>query len=1093
MMKRNWKKISLLAVWPALLAASTAQAANITVDAGGNCTLADAITAANTDTAAGGCEAGSGDDTITLQTDVTLAETLPEIASTITIEGGGHFISGDNNAGVGSVLRVGRSTGNLTLKETTVKEGNSSDGGGGILNLATLTMINSTVSDNASTYVGGGIYNDGQLTLENSTVSGNTSLGWGGGIGYDDGTITLINSTVSNNTAPNCGGIATGNPTTLTNSTVSGNTATAGDGGGICSYNNLTLTDSTVSDNTASGNGGGIYNWGTLTLVSTIVSGNTADSAGNEVYLDSGTATADSFNILGHSGETSDEAFSNFMPGSNDVNATSDSDTSTELTAIIDTNLADNGGHTQTHALVTGSPAINLDASCSAGQATDQRGYPRPTAGCDAGAFEFILNHSAWEQVGEPGFSAGQIGAPSIDIDGSGSPYVFYMDYANGQKASAMDFNGTDWEQVGAAGFSVGQISASSIAINSSGIPYVAYIDKANGSKASVMRFNGTDWEQVGAAGFSASQIYHPDLAIDSNSRPYIAYQDYARGWKTSVMRFNGTDWEQVGAAGFSAGQANYTSLALDSSDRPYVAYQDVSNSNKASVMRFNGTAWEQVGTAGFSAGQANYTSLALDSSDKPYVAYRDVSNGSKASVMRFNGTDWEQIGEAGFSAGAASFTILALDSSGRPYVAYQDVSNSNKASVMRFNGTAWEQVGTAGFSAGSAVYTRLALDSSGRPYVAYRDDANGSKASVMRFNQGPIASAGINQTVVQGKTVCFDGSGSFDANDDPLAYVWSITDKPVGSSAVLDNPSGEKTCLTTDVIGTYQVSLVINDGTIDSPVSTAEAVAIPYLTAITQILQDAGTAIDAIAPAVLKNANQQNALTNQINAALTLVDQGYYGEAFVQLNSTLGKTDGCAEAGAPDKNDWIQDCASQEQVYPLIAEALGYLESILSEITERYIFVTSAQHNGKFGGLSGADAFCQQLAQNASLPGGYKAWLSDNTGSPATRMFRSDVPYILPNGTQLAQSWRDLTDGTLLAPIAVNESGNSLSYVRTWTNTTASGTQDNSSYSCANWSSALRSDRGLIGYGEFTSSYWTKRSIGNPCDMQHRLYCVQQ
>ena len=62
-----------------------AQAANITVNS--TCSLADAITAANTDTATGGCQAGSGDDTITLTGNITLGAELPEIASTITVEG----------------------------------------------------------------------------------------------------------------------------------------------------------------------------------------------------------------------------------------------------------------------------------------------------------------------------------------------------------------------------------------------------------------------------------------------------------------------------------------------------------------------------------------------------------------------------------------------------------------------------------------------------------------------------------------------------------------------------------------------------------------------------------------------------------------------------------------------------------------------------------------------------------------------------------------------------------------------------------------------------------------------------------------------
>lgn len=345
MKKQTYWRVLLAASFLLMLAGSAAQAADITVD-GTNCTLPDAITAANSDTATGGCTAGSGDDTITLQADVTLAATLPDIVSTMTIEGGGHFISGNNDENVNSVLLV-TDDGNLTLNDTTIKEGNATG---------------------ETTGEGGGIYNSGTVTLTNSTVSGNTASSGGGGI-CNDGTVTLTNSTVSGNTA-------------------------ASDGGGIENFGTLTLINSTISDNTASdGIGGGLDNFGvTVTLTSSIISGNSA-SSGNEVYSDSSsTVTAANFNVFGHSGETSAQAFVDFMPGANDVNAASDGGTPTALDAILNTTLADNGGPTQTHALVAGSPAIDLDASCSTGLTTDQRGYTRPAVsgtGCDAGAYEY--------------------------------------------------------------------------------------------------------------------------------------------------------------------------------------------------------------------------------------------------------------------------------------------------------------------------------------------------------------------------------------------------------------------------------------------------------------------------------------------------------------------------------------------------------------------------------------------------------------------------------------------------------------------------------------------------------------------------------
>ncbi len=84
--------------------------------------------------------------------------------------------------------------------------------------------------------------------------------------------------------------------------------------------------------------------------------------------------------------------------------------------------------------------------------------------------------------------------------------------------------------------------------------------------------------------------------------------------------------------------------------------------------------------------------------------------------------------------------------------------------------------------------------------------------------------------------------------------------------------------------------------------------------------------------------------------------------------------------------------------------------------------FLTSTTQDGDLGGLSGADATCQSLATSAGLPGTYRAWLSDDAQSPSTRFSRSSGPYQLLNGVTIANSWTDLTDGTLAASIALDE-----------------------------------------------------------------------
>jgi hypothetical protein len=281
-----------------LLALGAVSVPAATIPVGGVCTLVDAITAANTDTATGGCAGGNGADVIMLPagsmqtlTDVnnrTYSPTgLPVISSTIVIAGNGSTLMRDSGALEFRLFAVS-STGELTLQETTVSGGRVHGGvtgsgevyygddrsGGGVANFGgTLSIRNSTISGNAAladctVYVcfpgrGGGVYNrSGTLIVTHSTIAGNSS-DHGSGVAVYGGTVTVIDSTISGNTG---GGVAVGYGTlTVTTSTISGNT-----GGGIevDGRGTVTVTTSTISDNT----GGGVFNNGTVTVADSTIS-----------------------------------------------------------------------------------------------------------------------------------------------------------------------------------------------------------------------------------------------------------------------------------------------------------------------------------------------------------------------------------------------------------------------------------------------------------------------------------------------------------------------------------------------------------------------------------------------------------------------------------------------------------------------------------------------------------------------------------------------------------------------------------------------------------------------------------------------------
>lgn len=88
---------------------------------------------------------------------------------------------------------------------------------------------------------------------------------------------------------------------------------------------------------------------------------------------------------------------------------------------------------------------------------------------------------------------------------------------------------------------------------------------------------------------------------------------------------------------------------------------------------------------------------------------------------------------------------------------------------------------------------------------------------TISTLNSVPVANPGPNQTVTAGATVLLDGSGSTDADGDPLTYRWAILSQPAGGTAVLSNANIVNPTFVANVPGLYLVQLIVNDGKVDS------------------------------------------------------------------------------------------------------------------------------------------------------------------------------------------------------------------------------------------------------------------------------------
>ena len=356
-------------------------------------TLREAIVSAN---------ANPGPDTIEfdagLNGTIVLASALPQLTDDAEITGpGAAIITVSGNSLVQPFFIASGST--VTLSGLTIANGRSGIGGA-IGNEGDLTVTDCVLTNNYAETDGGAIDNyGGSLVVNHSTLSGNTTgqsgvgagvsnagagtvsiiesrftgntAGFSGGAVDTSGTVTIVRSTLSANTAAEYGG-AVENVGTLTvrNSTLSGNVAKVG--GGIDNFNGAAHVEfSTLTENSAD-SGGGIENTASITLKNSLVVNSGAGD--NCVHDAGGTFTALGVN---YATDTTCPGFSQATQGEVNLGP-----------------LADNGGPTQTHALLTGSAAIDaaLDCTLSDGATPvtqDQRGQARPAgAACDSGAFE---------------------------------------------------------------------------------------------------------------------------------------------------------------------------------------------------------------------------------------------------------------------------------------------------------------------------------------------------------------------------------------------------------------------------------------------------------------------------------------------------------------------------------------------------------------------------------------------------------------------------------------------------------------------------------------------------------------------------------
>jgi hypothetical protein len=278
-----------------------------------------------------------------------------DVLDEVNITGMGARLTTVDAQGIDRIFDVGVGA-HLVLSDVAVTGGQSTGSGGGIRNASGLTLIRDSITGNRAQGNGGGIESSSTLSLISSTVSGNQAMGNGGGV-RGGANVDIESSTIGANVAGGLGG--------------------AGEGGGIdaagAAY--FSIASSTITDNQAFNAavlGGGIRAQPSALVDDSIVANNVAHPPDQSVTAASNCDGA--VQTQGHN-----------LSDTTDCGLTDQTDQ--QGVPVLLGLLADNGGPTDTEAVLPGSRALDTGADC---QGNDQRGVSRPRGGaCDIGAYEF--------------------------------------------------------------------------------------------------------------------------------------------------------------------------------------------------------------------------------------------------------------------------------------------------------------------------------------------------------------------------------------------------------------------------------------------------------------------------------------------------------------------------------------------------------------------------------------------------------------------------------------------------------------------------------------------------------------------------------
>jgi len=409
-------------------------------------------------------------------------------------------------------------------------------------------------------------------------------------------------------------------------------------------------------------------------------------------------------------------------------------------------------------------------------------------------------------------------GGVTLAIGSLGEPHVVFSPYTDPTIKYATKESGT-WQSFLIT--TVYPMPQPSLEIGTDNIPRVVYFDPVERA-IKLIRNESGKWisEKIDNSYYDGYMLSPHDFALDSNNQAHVVYagnNDFSLKYAWFDVGENKWKHETI-----DSNVGTSISISVDSSNHPHVAYIN-KDRNSLKYAYYNGQNWAietlYDGNTAYSVG--GDCSIDVDNENRPHIAF-SKTGWNELNYAYFNGSEWVITRIPNQYGGDLSIDV---DGNGVPHIAFTDHGNGTNAELKYtwFDGQTWrvQVVDTEG-DTGHAC--ELKLNSEGTAFIIYYDDTPiVPYRLLLAVNRPPVLNIIGSRTVAPGSTLLLNIEGR-DPDLDTLTY--TAENLPTGST--FDIVTRTFTW-TNAVIGTYQVTFTVDDGTFTDSETITIKVVDPY------------------------------------------------------------------------------------------------------------------------------------------------------------------------------------------------------------------------------------------------------------------------